>query len=209
MFLNIDLAFFILHFFCLCVSPTGLVPQLIGVAPEKAIKLTVSVIKLPIESSFWATDGESNYTSFCVSVFQVNDFVRDKFTTKEDTIPLVAEILAGGCVSIINCTELLNWLMLYFTGWTIGLCLSRLVGRRLSSPTLWKSLRFVCRLLARSLQAPEWARSMWSETSASLASTRWGTRLSLSFYPSKFDIVTSHCLHPEYNWIWVLCLGVN
>uniref|UniRef100_A0A8C2CWF7 Solute carrier family 25 member 12 n=1 Tax=Cyprinus carpio TaxID=7962 RepID=A0A8C2CWF7_CYPCA len=45
----------------------GLVPQLIGVAPEKAIKLTV------------------------------NDFVRDKFTTKEDTIPLAAEILAGGC----------------------------------------------------------------------------------------------------------------
>ncbi|XP_058472393.1 electrogenic aspartate/glutamate antiporter SLC25A12, mitochondrial-like [Solea solea] len=45
----------------------GLVPQLIGVAPEKAIKLTV------------------------------NDFVRDKFTTPDNTIPLVAEILAGGC----------------------------------------------------------------------------------------------------------------
>uniref|UniRef100_A0A8C1L6G4 Solute carrier family 25 member 12 n=1 Tax=Cyprinus carpio TaxID=7962 RepID=A0A8C1L6G4_CYPCA len=45
----------------------GLLPQLIGVAPEKAIKLTV------------------------------NDFVRDKFTTKDDTIPLAAEILAGGC----------------------------------------------------------------------------------------------------------------
>uniref|UniRef100_A0A671NU62 Calcium-binding mitochondrial carrier protein Aralar1-like n=1 Tax=Sinocyclocheilus anshuiensis TaxID=1608454 RepID=A0A671NU62_9TELE len=45
----------------------GLVPQLIGVAPEKAIKLTV------------------------------NDFVRDKFTTKDDTIALAAEILAGGC----------------------------------------------------------------------------------------------------------------
>ncbi|KAI1884841.1 hypothetical protein AGOR_G00213990 [Albula goreensis] len=45
----------------------GLIPQLIGVAPEKAIKLTV------------------------------NDFVRDKFTTKDDTIPLFAEVLAGGC----------------------------------------------------------------------------------------------------------------
>ncbi|KAF5905853.1 calcium-binding mitochondrial carrier protein Aralar1-like, partial [Clarias magur] len=45
----------------------GLLPQLIGVAPEKAIKLTV------------------------------NDFVRDKFTDKDDTIPLVAEVLAGGC----------------------------------------------------------------------------------------------------------------
>lgn len=45
----------------------GLLPQLIGVAPEKAIKLTV------------------------------NDFVRDKFTDKDDNIPLFAEILAGGC----------------------------------------------------------------------------------------------------------------
>lgn len=47
----------------------GLVPQLIGVAPEKAIKLTV------------------------------NDLVRDKFTTKEGTIPRYAEILAGASVS--------------------------------------------------------------------------------------------------------------
>uniref|UniRef100_A0AAY4ERX9 EF-hand domain-containing protein n=1 Tax=Denticeps clupeoides TaxID=299321 RepID=A0AAY4ERX9_9TELE len=45
----------------------GLLPQLIGVAPEKAIKLTV------------------------------NDFMRDKFTTKDDTIPFLAEVLAGGC----------------------------------------------------------------------------------------------------------------
>ncbi|NXP15564.1 CMC1 protein, partial [Thinocorus orbignyianus] len=45
----------------------GLLPQLIGVAPEKAIKLTV------------------------------NDFVRDKFTTKDGSIPLPAEVLAGGC----------------------------------------------------------------------------------------------------------------
>uniref|UniRef100_A0A8C8F3X5 EF-hand domain-containing protein n=1 Tax=Oncorhynchus tshawytscha TaxID=74940 RepID=A0A8C8F3X5_ONCTS len=45
----------------------GLLPQLIGVAPEKAIKLTV------------------------------NDFVRDKFTGKGDTIPFAAEVLAGAC----------------------------------------------------------------------------------------------------------------
>ncbi|XP_019110774.2 calcium-binding mitochondrial carrier protein Aralar1 [Larimichthys crocea] len=45
----------------------GLLPQLIGVAPEKAIKLTM------------------------------NDFVRDKFTGQDGTIPLPAEILAGGC----------------------------------------------------------------------------------------------------------------
>ena len=30
----------------------------------------------------------------------MNDFVRDKFTSDDDTIPLFAEILAGGCVSI-------------------------------------------------------------------------------------------------------------
>ncbi|XP_010885386.1 calcium-binding mitochondrial carrier protein Aralar1 isoform X1 [Esox lucius] len=45
----------------------GLLPQLIGVAPEKAIKLTV------------------------------NDFVRDKFTGKDDSIPFAAEVLAGAC----------------------------------------------------------------------------------------------------------------
>ncbi|XP_049743391.1 electrogenic aspartate/glutamate antiporter SLC25A12, mitochondrial isoform X4 [Elephas maximus indicus] len=45
----------------------GLIPQLIGVAPEKAIKLTV------------------------------NDFVRDKFIRRDGSIPLLAEILAGGC----------------------------------------------------------------------------------------------------------------
>ncbi|XP_015667350.1 calcium-binding mitochondrial carrier protein Aralar1 [Protobothrops mucrosquamatus] len=45
----------------------GLLPQLIGVAPEKAIKLTV------------------------------NDFVRDKFTERDGSIPMLAEILAGGC----------------------------------------------------------------------------------------------------------------
>lgn len=47
----------------------GLVPQLIGVAPEKAIKLTV------------------------------NDFVRDKFSNKDGEIPVYAEVLAGACVS--------------------------------------------------------------------------------------------------------------
>lgn len=45
----------------------GLVPQLLGVAPEKAIKLTV------------------------------NDFVRDKFTDKNGAIPLYGEILSGSC----------------------------------------------------------------------------------------------------------------
>uniref|UniRef100_A0A8C5MQE1 Solute carrier family 25 member 13 n=1 Tax=Leptobrachium leishanense TaxID=445787 RepID=A0A8C5MQE1_9ANUR len=45
----------------------GLLPQLLGVAPEKAIKLTV------------------------------NDFVRDKFTIKDGSVPLLAEIMAGAC----------------------------------------------------------------------------------------------------------------
>uniref|UniRef100_A0AAR2KHT1 EF-hand domain-containing protein n=1 Tax=Pygocentrus nattereri TaxID=42514 RepID=A0AAR2KHT1_PYGNA len=45
----------------------GLVPQLLGVAPEKAIKLTV------------------------------NDFVRGKAMQKDGTVPLHLEILAGGC----------------------------------------------------------------------------------------------------------------
>src|SRR6218665_1212787 len=31
----------------------------------------------------------------------MNDFIRDKFTTKQGTIPLWAEIMAGGCVSTV------------------------------------------------------------------------------------------------------------
>lgn len=45
----------------------GLVPQLIGVAPEKAIKLTM------------------------------NDLVRDKFTDKQGVIPYWGEVVAGAC----------------------------------------------------------------------------------------------------------------
>lgn len=45
----------------------GLLPQLVGVAPEKAIKLTV------------------------------NDFIRDKFTQRDGSVPMLAEIMAGGC----------------------------------------------------------------------------------------------------------------
>lgn len=33
---------------------------------------------------------------------KVNDFVRDKFMTKDGSVPLAAEILAGGCVSIFH-----------------------------------------------------------------------------------------------------------
>lgn len=32
----------------------------------------------------------------------MNDFVRDKFTTVDGAIPLPAEILAGGCVSVLS-----------------------------------------------------------------------------------------------------------
>ena len=49
----------------------GLLPQLMGVAPEKAIKLTV------------------------------NDFVRDKMMDKNGNLPLAAEIISGACVSFI------------------------------------------------------------------------------------------------------------
>ena len=47
----------------------GLAPQLVGVAPEKAIKLTM------------------------------NDLMRDKLGSNDGTIPLWAEIVAGGMVS--------------------------------------------------------------------------------------------------------------
>lgn len=50
----------------------GLLPQLVGVCPEKAIKLTM------------------------------NDFVRDKLTSREGTITFYSEVIAGGCVSFIE-----------------------------------------------------------------------------------------------------------
>ena len=52
----------------------GLLPQLMGVAPEKAIKLT------------------TNFT------------VRDLLTSKDGSLPLWKECIAGGCVSIDVCT---------------------------------------------------------------------------------------------------------
>ncbi len=48
----------------------GLMPQLVGVCPEKAIKLTM------------------------------NDLVRDKLTTEKGDITIQSEIIAGGCVSL-------------------------------------------------------------------------------------------------------------
>lgn len=39
------------------------------------------------------------FSSFPLFLFQVNDFVRDKFMHKDGSVPLSAEILAGGCVS--------------------------------------------------------------------------------------------------------------
>ena len=56
----------------------GLIPQLVGVAPEKAIKLTV------------------------------NDFIRDRLTLADGTIPLWAEILAGGCAGASQVYEFLS-----------------------------------------------------------------------------------------------------
>lgn len=35
--------------------------------------------------------------------------MRDKFTNKDDTIPLFAEVLAGACVSIVASTQGVGW----------------------------------------------------------------------------------------------------
>lgn len=62
----------------------GLVPQLIGVAPEKAIKLTV------------------------------NDLVRDKLKSTDKPLPYYAECIAGACVSGFWCKNLIRNLMRNF-----------------------------------------------------------------------------------------------
>ena len=55
-----------------------------GVAPEKAIKLTV------------------------------NDFIRDKGTDKQGNIPLWVEVLAGSCVSVKQKSQIKHYFMKYF-----------------------------------------------------------------------------------------------
>lgn len=58
----------------------GLIPQLIGVAPEKAIiKLTV------------------------------NDFVWDEFIRMDSSIPLFTEVLAGGCAGASQVIFTTHW----------------------------------------------------------------------------------------------------
>lgn len=81
----------------------GLVPQLIGVAPEKAIKLTV------------------------------NDLVRDKLSTANGALPMYAEVLAGACVRIpspsLNLEKFKNVLTILFRlGWRIASCVHESVG---------------------------------------------------------------------------------
>ena len=56
----------------------GLLPLLMGVAPEKAIKLTTNIT------------------------------VRDLLTSKDGSLPLWKECIAGGCVSIDVCTVLVR-----------------------------------------------------------------------------------------------------
>ena len=61
---------------------SGVLPQLIGVAPEKAIKLTV------------------------------NDLVRGTFTDKQTgKIPLIAEILSGGSAGACQVVSLMEMLL--------------------------------------------------------------------------------------------------
>ena len=57
---------------CLCC--VGLLPQLMGVSPEKVIKLTT------------------------------NDTMRDLLTTKDGKLAMWKECIAGGCVSVRVCT---------------------------------------------------------------------------------------------------------
>lgn len=62
----------------------GLVPQLIGVAPEKAIKLTV------------------------------NDLIRDKLTPTDSPLPYYAECIAGACVSFFPFFSFQLFLFFFF-----------------------------------------------------------------------------------------------
>lgn len=82
----------------------GLVPQLIGVAPEKAIKLTV------------------------------NDLVRDKLSPADGApLPYLHECLAGACVSpffyfSLACSDRFFHYSIHFVGWRITSCVHESSG---------------------------------------------------------------------------------
>ena len=69
---------------CLCC--VGLLPQLMGVSPEKAIKLTA------------------------------NDTMRDLLTTKDGKLAVWKECIAGGCVSVCVCVGVSVWVFVMFVG---------------------------------------------------------------------------------------------
>lgn len=77
----------------------GLVPQLIGVAPEKAIKLTV------------------------------NDLVRDKLSPADGApLPYLHECLAGACVSPFFIFRWIHSYSIHFVGWRITSCVHESSG---------------------------------------------------------------------------------
>lgn len=57
-------------------------------------------LKFILENVYWHFKFKSLYM-FILIVFKVNDFVRDKFMQRDGSVPFPAEILAGGCVSIL------------------------------------------------------------------------------------------------------------
>ena len=78
----------------------GLGPQLLGVAPEKAIKLTVSVLTIWLVGPV-PRHAVINYERCQFKIFkQMNDFVRDQFMAKDGRIKFQYEMLAGACVSL-------------------------------------------------------------------------------------------------------------
>lgn len=87
----------------------GLLPQLVGVCPEKAIKLTM------------------------------NDLVRDKLTSEKGEITVLSEFIAGGCVSIFVLSVLSDYRTLCsLAGWcfagdvhqSLGDCQDSVAGGR-------------------------------------------------------------------------------
>lgn len=78
-------------------------------AKKKTKKLQVNIsgppsargLCLSCRHSLMPSSQPSISSSPLLSSPQTNDFVRDKFTTQDGSIPLPAEILAGGCVSTV------------------------------------------------------------------------------------------------------------
>ena len=91
------------HYQSLCLpKPQGLMRKSQSFTPDdREMSYYITNTQIVFLTSGLCLPGEMN-ESVCdfIHLFQVNDFVRDKFMDKNGNLPLYGEIISGACVSI-------------------------------------------------------------------------------------------------------------